>query len=670
MTGVDPDADEISQLQARLERLERRLLRERTARLAAEEIAERGLTELYQRQQQIVLLEQIAKTANAATDPEPAMLEALKSICNSMGWALGHLLYPRVQESGDVRLHSSGVLHISTTAESPGLDTFVQETKRLSLGSGVGLPGRVLSEGGPVWLNDFQDELPAPRLRSATSAGLHGALAFPLLTGTETLGVMEFFSTQTLHRDESVVRLAAQIGALLGRVLERERARAQLLHDSLHDPLTRLANRALFIDRVDQALARSRRDRGQCFAVMFLDLDRFKRVNDSLGHRIGDELIIEAAKRLRNSLRDTDTVTQSGADQSIIARMGGDEFTILVEDIRSGSDAARIAERLVHRFEEPFVIQDQELRVTCSIGVTTSESGYHSVLELLRDADLAMYRAKAAGRGRWELFDEQMRAQAVDRLHREADLRQALVEEQFTLAYQPIVDLDGVLRGFEALLRWQHPERGWVSPLETIELAEEMGLIGELGRWVLRQATRQVAHWQQRFDPSLTISVNLSARQLEDATLPDQVRAALAECPLTPGTLRLELTETTVMRDADRAAAVFSELREASIQFALDDFGTGYSSLLQLRQLPLDTLKLDRSFVSDIDTDAEKRSIANLVVSLAQALEMQVVAEGAETAAEVAELRALNCDFVQGYFFYRPMPPAQIEDLLRELSGH
>ena len=657
---------------AEVARLERRLKRETSARLQAESVAERGLRDLYQRQQQIGLLEAIAVAANEAILVEDAMRQALIAICRFTEWPVGHVWVVTGGELTAPGLLSSRLWHTGPVERHKA---FCIATGAVQFQLGEGLPGRIWSSGKPIWITDVTTAPDFPRALPAAAAGFKAAFGFPVLVGNEVVAVLEFFSDEILPPDDSLLGVMGQIGTQLGRVVERQRARDQLMHDALHDSLTSLANRALFLDRLRNVMARTARDKGYAFAVLFLDLDRFKTVNDSLGHAAGDQLIVGVAGRLVECLRDTDLVTrhdssapQAEYEDNLVARLGGDEFTILLDNIRDVSDPIRVAERIKQALAAPFVIQGQQVYSSASIGIALSSTGYQDVQDILRDADVAMYRAKSIGPARWELFDQAMRARAVARLKLEVDLHRAVERQEFKLVYQPVVSLsDGVVRGFEALVRWQHPTRGLVSPAEFIPLAEEVGLIGVLGAWVLNAACIQAALWQRSYPRSepLTMSVNVSAHQLTQGDLVKQVANVLLRTGIIPRTLKLELTESVVMGDTERARGIFMALKGLDVNLSLDDFGTGYSSLSQLRRLPLDTLKVDRSFVSAMDSDDEKRQITQIIVSLAQLLGMTVVAEGAETLGEVLALKAMGCEFVQGYYYYRPLDTADAEALLR-----
>jgi diguanylate cyclase (GGDEF)-like protein len=445
-------------------------------------------------------------------------------------------------------------------------------------------------------------------------------------------------------------------------------AQERLLHDAFHDHLTQLPNRALFMDRLQRAITRRTRHPEYMFAVLFVDLDRFKTVNDSLGHPAGDRLLLEIAGRLTGALRRDDTVSRPSiaarldhADDTL-ARVGGDEFTILLEDIRNPSDAVRIAERIQQAVAASIVLGSQEVFVTASIGIAVS-GAVAAGEDLLRDADIAMYRAKAAGGDRCAVFDVTMHENAVQRLQLETDLRRAVERHEFRLQYQPIVSLDNHrIVGFEALIRWQHPEQGLLSPASFLKVAEETGLIARIDQWVLREACVQARRWHDGSPdtPPISVSVNLSAQAFGQQDLVRQVSEILRDTGLEPRGLRLEITESVAMADAERARTVLIALKELGVRISLDDFGTGYSSLSYLQGFPVDTLKIDRSFVVGTDRNDECREIIRTIVNLARTLRLDVIAEGAETAAQVDFLEGLDCRFLQGYFFSRPMAIDQL----------
>jgi diguanylate cyclase (GGDEF)-like protein/PAS domain S-box-containing protein len=428
-------------------------------------------------------------------------------------------------------------------------------------------------------------------------------------------------------------------------ITDRKAMEDALEHLAVHDALTQLPNRTLLTDRIEHALDQVDR-RGGDVAVLFVDIDGFKFVNDGMGHRAGDELLTVVAARLREAVRPSDTV----------ARFGGDEFVVVCEQLDGPWDATRIGDRIARAVEQPIMLQDREVVVTASVGIAVASDG-STADALLRDADAAMYRAKQRGRARVEVFDEALRGRAAERLELEAALRRALAAGELAVAYQPVVRVaDETVVGAEALLRWHHPTRGLVSPADFIPLAEETGLIVPIGAWVLHEALRQAHAWRVA-GRDLTISVNLSARQLMDPGLGDTVRAALEESGIDPRAVHLEITESVLMDDVEHSIQTLTNLRELGIEFEVDDFGTGYSSLSYLRDLPIDTLKIDQSFVRDLGVAGSDTSIVRAIVGLGRALGMNMHAEGVERPEQLAELRALGCDLAQG-FLWSPAVPA------------
>lgn len=441
-------------------------------------------------------------------------------------------------------------------------------------------------------------------------------------------------------------------------VTEHRRTQQQLIHSAFHDVLTGLPNRLLFMDRLERVLRHVRRRTGYRFAVLFLDLDRFKLVNDTFGHAAGDELLQAVSRRLEDCLRQDDS----------IARLGGDEFAIIVDAINDASDATRVAERILESLKTPFSIQGRDVQVTVSIGIALSTSGYDTPDDVLRDADAAMYRAKTSGRAHYEIFDLEMHRRALSQLQLESDLRDAIERREFAVHYQPVIALDaGSVTGLEALVRWRHPRRGTLLPGEFINVAEQSGAIVEIGWYVLREACRQMQSWRERFPRSTlqtTMSVNLSARQFVQPDLLLRIDEILAETGLDPSCLRLELTESAVNYAPDLARGVLRALADRGIRISLDDFGTGYSSLQQLKQLPLSNVKVDRSFVRGLRSNPESAGMVQTIVALGNSLSVDTIAEGVETPEELDELRALGMKFAQGYLFSTPLSAEHAERLL------
>ena len=447
-------------------------------------------------------------------------------------------------------------------------------------------------------------------------------------------------------------------------ITDRIVAETQLRHDAFHDALTGLPNRALLAERLERCLVRQRRDPDARFAVMFVDLDRFKVINDSLGHLVGDGLLVALARRLSACVREVDTVAL--AERNDLIRMGGDEFVVLLEGIRHEEDAFRVAERLLTSVAGPFVIEGNEVHVTLSICVAIGHPSYERADEVLRDADIALYRAKADGRGRYAIYSDELHASAMVRWQTENDLRRAIDGGELFLQYQPIVSLaTGEVAQFEALVRWRHPVRGLISPAEFIPLAEETGLIIPLGQWVLEEACRQAHAWQETLPAGteLSVAVNVSSKQFVRRSFVDEVKAVLARAALPASALQLEITEGATM--AATAIDTCVRLRELGILLHLDDFGTGYSSLSYLHRMPLNALKIDRSFVSAMRDQSTNASIVEAILALARALGMQAIAEGVETASELKFLRQIGCQAAQGYHWSKPADPARALEILR-----
>lgn len=442
-------------------------------------------------------------------------------------------------------------------------------------------------------------------------------------------------------------------------ITDRHHAEEQLRYHSTHDGLTHLPNRVLFMDRLEQALQRYQRHRGNSFAVLVLDIDEFKVINDSLGHMMGDDLLKAIAHRLQKQLSPSDT----------LARLGGDEFALILEEVSDVKVAIQQVRQIHHVFTHPFVINQQNVFTNASIGITLSNPDYQRVEEILRDADTAMYRAKASGKADYAVFDHQMHQKVVTRLQLETDLRHALEHQEFQVYYQPIINLQqGNLSGFEALIRWQHPEKGLVSPAAFIPVAEETGLIIPIGEWILYQACQQLQSWQLRYPDKqdLKVSVNLSGKQLRDSHLISKIDEFIAETAINPQNLKLEITESMLMENVSMVNQILQELKKRKIVICLDDFGTGYSSLSYLHRFAVDTLKIDRSFIMRMQPNDENAEIIRAIVTLAHILGMDVIAEGVETTLQLTQLRWLNCEYGQGYFFAKPLPANEAEALIHQ----
>jgi len=454
-----------------------------------------------------------------------------------------------------------------------------------------------------------------------------------------------------------------------GKPVRMAGSQTDITEGKVSDPLTNLPNRLLFLDRLGRLMRHSKRHPERLFAVLFLDLDGFKMINDSLGHLVGDQLLLAVAKRLEKCLRDTDTVARPALQTITLARMGGDEFTVLLDEIKEPGDANQAADRIMKELSTPFLIGGKEIFTSASIGIALSNPSYQEPEEIMRDADTAMYQAKSLGKSRYEVFDADMRATVMARLELETDLRRALERGEFRNFYQPIVALaTGQIIGFEALLRWQHPTRGLLGPDKFISVAEDTGLIRELGWWSLGEACRRLKKWRSQLgvERDLVISVNLSVKQFVQPNLVQNIAALLTEQGIPPHALKLEITESTVMEDPTAAVEMLQKMKDLGVRLAIDDFGTGYSSLSYLHRFPLDTLKIDRSFISGESQGLNGMEIARTVMPLAKNLQLDVVAEGVETAEQVQQLKNLECKYAQGFFFSEPLSANEAGALLAE----
>src|ERR1700704_6379094 len=475
---------------------------------------------------------------------------------------------------------------------------------------------------------------------------------------------------RVLHKDGSfrwMLSRGVAVHDASGKVLRMAGSQTDITEGKVSDPLTGLPNRLLFIDRVGRLIKHTKRRKEQLFAVLFMDLDGFKMINDSMGHLIGDQLLLGVANRLEKCLRSTDTVARLG-ETFTVARLGGDEFTVLLDHIKDPSDAKRAADRMMKALAPPFILGGKEVFTSVSIGMALSPSAYENPGDILRDADTAMYRAKSLAKALYEVFDADMRASVMARLQLETDLRHALERGEFRNFYQPIVALvSGEIAGFEALLRWQHPTRGLLGPIEFIGVVEETGLIRELGWWNLSEACRQISEWRasSKANKNLIISVNLSAKQFLQPNLVEDIRKLIREINLPPEALKLEITESTVMKDPSAAVEMLQQIKALGVRLAIDDFGTGYSSLSYLHRFPLDTLKIDRSFISSMDDGGDGMEIARTILPMAKNLRLDVVAEGVETIEQFEQLKKFNCAFGQGFYFSRPLSAEGITTLLK-----
>ena len=645
--------------EAVIERLQRLVQREREGRLQAEAIAERGLRELYESQIRLALLQRITDCANRSNDFSEAIDEVLKEICEHMSWDFGTAY--RVIE------REQAVASDAWFAADPSrMFPLVEATRSARFAKGVGLPGRVLRDGHPHWIDETELQQSFCRKVEAAACAIRSACAFPVMIGEEIVCVLEFFSRNVMLDKDAVLLTVTQAATQLARVIERERARAALVHDALHDAMTGLPNRALLDERSRAAFERLPEDRSG-LAVLVIDLDGFKGINDKYGHHAGDVVLIETARRF-----DAVIAQKAGGrrqkDQrswhATLARVGGDEFVIVLDALPKHDVAMDLACALIDALKPAIAIDGGDyVNVGLSIGIAHSSPGYVDIEQIRQDADLAMYEAKSGGHGGVVTFSEELGSERRNRMALENELRDAIRERQFALYYQPIFALGdvGKLRGFEALIRWNHPDRGIIEPGRFIPAAEAGGLIVFIGDWVLRQACNAMARLHQGLETRgfktkdlPYISINIAPQQFLQPTFSAHVQRVLLETGVPPECVRLEVTEGVAIIDPNQTRQVLEQVRSWGVKTSLDDFGTGYSSLSYLQNLPFDTLKIDRSFIASMD-DPKSRNIIRAILDLASNLNLSVVAEGIETPEQGASLLEMGCEYGQGYHLGRPL---------------
>jgi diguanylate cyclase (GGDEF)-like protein/PAS domain S-box-containing protein len=592
---------------------------------------------------------QVLANADNVADALPA---TIRTICEEFGWACG--AYWGADAHGSM-LRRTAVWHI----DAPEVAAFVaaeaaNSEKPVPAPKSGGLLRRAWRDGAPIWVPDVSNEPDFQRGPAAERAGLHCAFAFPVSARGHRLGVMEFFGQNIKQPDPELLAVTRSLGSQIGQFMVRKDAEEKVRFVATHDALTALPNRVMFGQRLEHALAQAQRH-GRRLAVLFLDLDRFKLINDTLGHDYGDALLREVAKRLQQSLRASDTV----------ARLGGDEFVVLLEDVSDPILVATVAQKIIAAVAEGYVLAGREYHVTASVGASTYPDDAADAPTLLKNADLAMYRAKDQGRNTFQFYSSQLNVHSTQRLNLESGLRRAIEREEFILHYQPQVELrTGRITGAEALVRWLHPELGLLAPGRFITIAEESGLIVPIGEWVLRSACAAQRAWMDRGLPPLRVAVNLSARHFMRTDLARDVSTALAATGCDPARLELEITETSVMQDPERVVGLLQQIREIGVSVAIDDFGTGHSSLAYLKRFPVDNLKIDRSFISDVPRDKNNVAITQAVIAMGHSLGMRVIAEGVETRAQHSFLLSQKCDEYQGYFFSKPLSEGDLADLL------
>jgi len=614
------------------------------------------ISERKQAEQRQAMEHAVTRVLAEAETLAEAIPKIIQTICEAMSWQCG-ACWQWDEETGLLRCTECWGVAV------PEIREFVTENRSRTMepktASGQGLVRRIYKTGQPVWITDISQYKGLQRASLLIKAGLHGAFGFPLRHGKEVLGAMEFFHSDVREPDDMLIQITRSISDQIAQFVVRQKAEERVRRLAHYDELTGLPNRTMFNERVSHALTRALRT-ARTLAILFIDLDRFKNINDTLGHEAGDRVLKEVADRLRGCLRESDTV----------GRLGGDEFVVLIEEPPRPVNAALVAQKILAAMGTPFLVQAQEFHITASIGISTYPDDAADMQTLMKDADIAMYRAKEQGKNNFQFYSAQINAHSIERLSLESGLRRALERDEFLLHYQPKLDIrSGRITGVEALLRWQQPVQGLIPPAQFIQLAEETGLIVPIGAWVLKTACAQNKAWQLEGLAPVRVAVNLSPRQFAHENLLEDVARVLEQTGLDPAFLELEITESVVMQNPEQAVVLLNRLKALGIHLAIDDFGTGYSSLSYLKRFPLDTLKIDRMFIRDLPDDSDDAAITQAIIAMARSLRLSVVAEGVETAAQLSFLRDCECDEIQGFYFSRPQPENDIALLLLNNSA-
>jgi len=602
----------------------------------------------------------LAHSSSQRRDTESAVIRALavtldvgnatqkvvQLLAQGMGWSCG--VAWAADPTGATLKSAAG------WGSDAGAWAFLEKCRKASLEADVELFLRLRKTKAPEWFDDIEGQRTLPLHRDTLEAGFRRAVFVPVVVAGRLAFVLEFCMHEYEPNREEMLVFLGRLGEQFAQYLQRRDAENRLKYVATHDSLTLLPNRASFNERLTHALKRAERHRYR-LAVLFIDLDRFKVINDTIGHSAGDRLLQEAALRFKGCLREAD----------IIARLGGDEFVVLMDYEDDPQQVTAVAKRLIEITAKPFLVDDTEVTLGASVGISTYPDDAEDAESLLKNADIAMYRAKQEGRGNHQFYSASLNQYSFERLQLETSLRRGLGRKEFRLHYQPKLDVaTGRLLSMEALLRWQRPGYGMVSPEQFIPMAEETGLIVPIGNWVLAEVCAQIVDWGKAGLEEQRVAVNLSARQFAGETLIDDIARIVRESGVSPGLLEFELTESMVMRNAEQATATMSALKSMGFRLSIDDFDTGYSSLARLKRFPIDCLKLDRSFVKGLPDDHEDVAIARGVVALAHSLHLSVTAEGVETVAQFNFLKSIGCDEIQGYLVSKPIPPADIPTLV------
>ncbi len=629
---------------------EGRVIRDATGNVSKVVVVSRDISERKRAEQRERMEHAVTRVLAESETLAEAIPKIVQTICETLAWDCGARWSMDEREKAICCVETWGI-HNEAVAE------FIAEVRKVTLQpSHHGLVRQVWVSGAPKWIPDVSRDEGFQRAQLAARAGLHGAFAFPILAGNVTLGVLEFFSREIRNPDPSLLQMVRVIGSQIGQFMARKQAEENLLYVATHDTLTGLPNRYMFNQRFAHALNNAQRYR-KSMALLFLDLDCFKFINDTLGHPFGDRVLTEVAGRLRLCLRESDT----------IARFGGDEFVALIEDFAAPGDVVSVAQKILHALRWPFLLDGETCHVTASIGIGLFPNDGADFESLLKSADIAAYRTKEQGKNNYLFYSEEMNDHLSARIAKETRLHGALEKNEFVLHYEPKVEINtGRITGMEALIRWQHPDLGLLPPLEFIGLAENSGLIVPIGAWVLRTGCAYNQTLQGRVPAPLTVSVNLSARQFEDKHLLREIERALSESALKPGNLELEITESMVMRDIQSSKKILDGIKSMGIRLAIDDFGTGYSSLVSIKRFPFDCIKIDRSFIKDIPHDPDDVAITQAIIAMAHSLRLKVIAEGVETREQLDFLTELGCHEFQGHYFRKPQPAEDFSKLLRE----
>lgn len=647
----------LESLDRKCQRLEREIARERAIRKEAEQIAEHGMRELYLSRENLQLLNRISAHANDSDTPSTALRFAIQEICAQQGYCVGHALL-RVGPEGDERLEGTDIW---VATDEHLAFPFLEACRKIVAWPCVSSPGRLFLEQHPIWTPDLYVQHNFTRAVAARRAGLRSSISVPVVMGHELVGAMEFYQTDTTEPSDELMDLLLQIGIQLGRVFKRRRHADTLLKNALSDPLTELPNRTAFEADIKSIFEEEKYSEDYRTAIIYLDLDGFKLVNDTLGHNAGDTLLVAMANRLRSVV--DNYRKHAWVDNILLARVGGDEFVILVRSADVGDVADDIATEIHECLHPVHRIGSNDVQAVASIGIALNGPEYTHPQELMRDADVAMYEAKAQGPEQTYHFTAEMRNAALARLDLEVELRRAVESSAFELNFQPIVCLaTKKVAGFEALVRWRRDTETIIMPDDFIPTAEACGLIVPLGTWVLREACKAAVRFHKENDsnPDLYISVNVALQQFQQLHFVKLVRDILLETGTHPSWIRLELTESTAATNPTHAARTITLLHEMGIQVSIDDFGTGYSSLAHLQAMPFDTLKIDRSFITKHSDNSADWSFVVAMKQLADSLGMKVIVEGIENEFQQAELESFGCEFGQGWLFGKP----QTEELL------